>query len=177
MEARNLATGAEVPAGSTGLGALPGFAQVGIVVHDLEQGIRDYSALAGLSPWAIYTYGPGFVHDLTYRGRPASFSMRIALSGASPMVELVQPLEGPSIYHDWLEEHGEGLHHVGVEVPSLDGAVETATASGFSVIQSGRGYGLDGDGGFAYLDTYDRLRIIVELLEFPARRREPEAVR
>ena len=42
------------------------------------------------------------------------------------------------------------------------------------MLQSARGYGLDGDGGFAYLDTIDDVRIIVELLEFPARRREPE---
>jgi methylmalonyl-CoA/ethylmalonyl-CoA epimerase len=177
MEARDLAFETAAGQAVSGLGARPGFAQIGIVVRDLEQGIRDYSALTGLSSWAIYTYGPGFVHDLTYRGRPAEYSMRIALSGMNPMVELVQPLEGPSIYHDWLDEHGEGLHHVGVEVPSLDGAVETSTAAGFEVIQSGRGYGLDGDGGFAYLDTYDPLRIIVELLEFPARRREPEEVR
>jgi methylmalonyl-CoA/ethylmalonyl-CoA epimerase len=177
MEARHLPLDAAVAPASTGLGAVPGFAQVGIVVRDLEQGIRDYSALLGLSSWAIYTYGPGFVDDLTYQGQPAVYAMRIALTGSDPVVELVQPLKGPSIYHDWLEEHGEGLHHVGVEVPSIDRAVETAAGAGFSVIQSGRGYGLDGDGGFAYLDTYDTLRIIVELLEFPARRREPEAVR
>ena len=28
--------------------------------------------------------------------------------------ELLQPLEGPSIYREWLDEHGEGLHHFAV---------------------------------------------------------------
>jgi hypothetical protein len=28
--------------------------------------------------------------------------------------EPLQPLEGPSIYKEWLDEHGEGLHHVAV---------------------------------------------------------------
>ena len=40
--------------------------------------------------------------------------------------------------------------------------------------RAARGYGLDGDGGFAYLDTIDDVGMIVELIEFPARRREPE---
>jgi methylmalonyl-CoA/ethylmalonyl-CoA epimerase len=177
MEANRLTSDAEAGRALASLGAVPGIAQIGIVVRDLERGIREYTDLIGVSPWALYTYGPDFVHDLTYRGRPGAYAMRIALSGARPMVELVEPLAGPSIYHDWLEEHGEGLHHVGVEVPSVERAMVAAAGAGFSVIQSGRGYGLDGDGGFAYLDTYDRLRIIVELLEFPARRREPEEVR
>jgi methylmalonyl-CoA/ethylmalonyl-CoA epimerase len=38
-------------------------------------------------------------------------------------------------------------------------------------------YGLDGDGGFAYLNTHERLGVILELIEVPARRREPEETR
>ncbi len=151
-------------------------AQVGIIVGDLEQGVANYHRLLGLSSWSVYTYGPEFVQDQTYRGKPADFSMRVALSASSPVVELVQPLTGPSIYEEWLEQHGEGLHHVGVEVPSMPAAVAAAQAAGFEPMQSGRGYGVEGDGGFAYLDTYAQLRIIVELLEFPSARREPEDV-
>jgi methylmalonyl-CoA/ethylmalonyl-CoA epimerase len=158
------------------LGALPGIAQVGIVVGDLERGVREYNGLLGLSSWSVYTYGPDFIPELTYRGAKGRFSMRIALSRSDPVVELIEPISGPSIYDEWLEEHGEGLHHIGVEVPALADATATAAEAGFEVLQSGRGYGLDGDGGFAYLDTLERLRIIVELLEFPARRRDPETV-
>jgi methylmalonyl-CoA/ethylmalonyl-CoA epimerase len=158
------------------LGSLPGIAQVGIIVGDLERAVRDYHTLLGLSSWSVYTYGPEFVSELTYRGSEGRYSMRIALSESNPVVELIEPISGPSIYEEWLEEHGEGLHHVGVEVPVLGDAIVKAAKAGFEVLQSGRGYGLDGDGGFAYLDTLERLRIIVELLEFPARRRGPETV-
>jgi catechol 2,3-dioxygenase-like lactoylglutathione lyase family enzyme len=151
-------------------------AQVGIIVRNLEDGVAAYNALIGLSSWSVYTYGPDYVRDQTYRGAPSDFSMRVALAASDPIVELIQPLTGPSIYDEWLEEHGEGLHHVGVEVPSLLDAVAAASDAGFEVLQSGRGYGVDEDGGFAYLNTYDQLRIIVELLEFPRRRRPPEAV-
>lgn len=151
-------------------------AQVGIIVRDLERGVAAYNALLGLSSWSIYTYDADFVQDLTYRGAPGEFSLRVALSASIPVVELMQPLTGPSIYDEWLEQHGEGLHHIGIEVPSMPEAVAAAKEAGFEVMQSGRGYGVEGDGGFAYLDTYERLRIIVELLEFPSGRREPEDV-
>ncbi len=33
------------------------------------------------------------------------------------VVELLQPENGPSIYKEWLDEHGEGLHHIAVRRP------------------------------------------------------------
>jgi hypothetical protein len=36
------------------------------------------------------------------------------------MLELIQPLAGDNIYAEHLERKGEGLHHVGFFVPSLD---------------------------------------------------------
>ena len=103
--------------------------------------------------------------------------MRLALAGAGPQIELIEPLTGPSLYHEWLDEHGEGLHHIGMRVPDLQAGIRDMAERGWDVLQSGRGYGLDGDGGFAYLDTTaEDLGVILELIEVPARRREPEAV-
>ena len=42
-------------------------------------------------------------------------------------------------------------------------------------MQSGRGYGRLGDGGFAYLDTERELGLILELIEIPKERIPPEA--
>ena len=53
-------------------------------------------------------------------GRPASYSMRLALATAGNMLwEVIQPLEGPSIYQDFLAAHGEGVHHVAFGCESL----------------------------------------------------------
>jgi methylmalonyl-CoA/ethylmalonyl-CoA epimerase len=150
--------------------------QVGIIVRDLDHALDDYSARWGLGPWAGYVYGPESVPRLTYRGGSGSYSVRAALAGRSPQVELLQPLEGPSIYHEWLESGRTGLHHVAVHVDSLDNAIESMRAANYDVLQSGHGYGLDGDGGYAYFDTERDFEVIIEAIEVPKRRREPDFV-
>jgi hypothetical protein len=150
--------------------------QIGIVVADLEAAASRYSALWQNGPWRCYTYGPELLRDQVYRGQPARFSVRIALNATAPQLELLQPLDGPSIYHEWLELHGDSPHHVAVFVESLDDAIESMAGAGYGVIQSARGIGLDDDGGFAYFDTHDDFGLILEAVEPPARRREPEVV-
>jgi methylmalonyl-CoA/ethylmalonyl-CoA epimerase len=150
--------------------------QIGILVEDLERGMERFGRLFACGEWHVYTYGPGVLRDASFRGGPGHFAMRLALAGSGPQIELIQPLRGPSLYHEWMDEHGEGLHHVGTRVPDLAAGVREMEQRGFAVLQSGRGYGLDGDGGFAYLDTAAELGVTLELIEVPARRREPDAV-
>jgi catechol 2,3-dioxygenase-like lactoylglutathione lyase family enzyme len=158
--------------GTLGLGPV---GQVGILVRDLERAIAAY-ARVWPARFAVYTYGPHTLTTLAYRGAPGAFSMRIALSDTTPQIELIEARDGPSLYHEWLAEHGEGLHHVAVYVDSLDDAVAVMARAGHGVLQEGRGFGVDGDGGFAYFDTIDALDIVLEAIERPARRVTPEAV-
>lgn len=151
-------------------------AQIGIWVPDLAKGIRQWSAILGREDWRVYTYGPDVVPELTYRGAPGNFSMRLALIGADPQIELIEALEGPSLYHEWIEEHGYGQHHIGFWVDSLDDISEQCAQAGIALTQTGRGYGVNGDGGFAYLDTLETLGVILEAIEVPAVRRPSEPI-
>jgi hypothetical protein len=148
-------------------------AQIGVLVADLERALERWEAVG---PWRVYTYGPETVPELSYRGRPGEFVVRIALNRQTPQLELLQPLAGPSIYEEWLEERGEGLHHLAVRVESLSDAIAAMAAAGYETVQHGAGYGLDGDGGFAYFDTIGELGVTLEAVELPRRRREPELV-
>jgi hypothetical protein len=150
--------------------------QIGILVRELDRSMAAYSTLWGVGPWRVYTYGPKLLASQIYLGQPAEFSMALALAGGKPQLELIQPLEGPSVYTEWLERRGEGLHHLAVEVDSLEAVIREMEAAGYPMIQSGLGFGPDGDGGFAYFDTADELGLIVEAIEDAARIREPERV-
>lgn len=159
-------------AGSSFFGRPP--QQIGLLVHDIHAAVRRYTDVLGIGPWVGYTYGPDTLTELRYRGEPGQYEMHIALSMMDPQVELIQPVRGPSIYHDWMAEHGEGLHHLAYPVPSIEEGIEELEALGYPVIQYGAGYGAEGDGAFAYFDTAADLAAIVELRAFPRVRRAPE---
>jgi catechol 2,3-dioxygenase-like lactoylglutathione lyase family enzyme len=150
--------------------------QIGIVVHDLESACCRYSALWQSGPWRIYTYGPEILSSQTYRGEPSRFVVRIALNPTTPQLELLQPLEGPSVYDDRLERRSEGLHHLAAFVEDADEAIESLAAAGYRVVQEGRGFGVEGDGVFTYFETEHDLGYLVEVVERPNVRREPELV-
>lgn len=154
--------------------------QIGIVVADLDEAMARYSRIFDCGSWSVWTYGPELFRESSFRGQEGRFAMRLALAGAGPQIELIEPVRGPSLYHEWLAERGEGLHHIGMRVPDLQAGTRAMADRGFGVLQSGAGYGLDGDGdgdgGFAYLGSVAELSVILELIEVPARRREPEAV-
>ena len=139
--------------------------QVGIVVADVERALRRQEELFGPADWLVVENGPRNMHGLHVRGEPAAFSMRLALRGSDPQLELLQPLEGPDILSEWLARRGEGLHHLGYEVPSLDEAIARMAHAGYECIQHGYGFGPDGSGGFAYFDTERELGYLVEAIE------------
>ena len=151
--------------------------QVSFVVRDIDKAMRAYWRV-GIGPWGVWTYGAPIVKDMTYMGKPADWRFLIALTTVGGFsLELIQPLSGDNIYADFLKTHGEGgIQHLGIVVSDLDKMVEEAQESGYTVIQSGRGHGVKGDGKFAYLSTEDDLYTIYELMELVSVRRPPERV-
>lgn len=65
---------------------------------------------------------------------PGEFSMRqaVAFSENGMHYELIEPLTGPSLYHDFLKLHGEALHHIACEYTgNFDEAIRNLTSSPF----------------------------------------------
>jgi catechol 2,3-dioxygenase-like lactoylglutathione lyase family enzyme len=151
--------------------------QVGFVVKNVDDAVKNYHERFGVGGWQIYTYGPPLLSYMTRRGKPCSYKTRIALSNFSETrIELIQQLEGDTVYQEFIDKHGYGVQHLGVYVTDIGAAIAEAEAAGIRVTMEGAGFGLDGDGHFAYLDTEDLLGITYELIQRPLRRHEPEAV-
>jgi catechol 2,3-dioxygenase-like lactoylglutathione lyase family enzyme len=154
-----------------------GIAQVAMVVKDLDRTVEHYWKVFGIGPWHFYTYGRPLVTKMSYYGKPADYKMRVALSYFGPMrVELIEPQEGETVYADFIKEHGYGIHHFGLLVEDMQTAIAQVEAAGFKVIMDGSGFGPDGDGHYAYLDTEGQLGITLELIERPKRRFPPEKI-
>ena len=151
--------------------------QVGFLVEDLEACIHSYNERFGISGWQIYTYGPAILNRMIYRGKDTIYSNRIGLNYIGvTRIELIQPLEGYTIFNEFIKKHGYGQHHLGIYVDNIKAAITEAETAGFNVIMEGGGHGLDGDGFYAYLDTEETLGTTYELIERPARRRTPETI-
>ncbi len=147
--------------------------QVGLVVRDLRKSMAAYWSLLGIGPWKIYTYAPPALRETTVRGVATPYSMRIAHAQAGPtQLELIEPLDGPSIYTEHLAAKGEGLHHIQSRVERDIGDVLAAFASrGIGVLMGGK----FGEGEFYYLDTEPTLGVVYEIFQRKSRP-APEAV-
>jgi methylmalonyl-CoA/ethylmalonyl-CoA epimerase len=154
-----------------------GIAQFALVVEDLERTVEAYYRLFGIGPWHFYTYEIPYVSKMTRWGNPARHGMRLALSYMGPSrVEIIQHLYGDTVYADHLAKHGPGLQHLGVLVENMEVALGEARTAGLTVLQEGIGFGPDGDGHYAYLDTEGLIGFTLELIQRPAGRKPPEKI-
>ena len=132
--------------------------QVCVVSRDHKRTMEGMVRL-GIGPWRVYHYRDApSIKDAEYRGEAENFKMTLCLAWTGAMMwEIVEPLEGRTIYNDFLDEHGEGIHHVafawredgGTEIPYAD-QIGEFVKRGFPVIQSGL---LKDVAQFHYLDT------------------------
>jgi methylmalonyl-CoA/ethylmalonyl-CoA epimerase len=99
---------------------------VAVLVRDTDEALRFYSGRLGLEV-ASSEEIPGLHVRLTY------------LDTGNAYVQLVQPL-ADSPLTAWLEEHGEGLHHICFGVDDVAGAVGELSDPGAEIsLGEGRG--------------------------------------
>lgn len=154
-------------------GFLGNLVQICVVTRDYRRTIEGM-VCSGIGPWSVFTFDPATCTDLTYRGRPASFSAKICLARAAGVHwEIVQPLGGPNIYADFLESSGEGVHHLLFDCNGASWAEKTAAfeAAGYSCIQSGRWLGRL---AFAYYGTEQATGTVFEITDRPPDWQRPE---
>jgi len=138
--------------------------QIALVVRDIEATMRTYVEDYGIGPWDVYEFNPDTVRDMHEDGQPVQRSWRLALANVGGMQwELIQPLDEESIYARFLSEHGEGVHHLGVAVPSFDATIEGLREKGRGVVFGGEYKGVD----FAYLGTDGDIGVVTEIFAAP----------
>lgn len=149
-----------------GNGLVTGVQQVALVVRNLDQTIQHYTDKLGIGPWWVTLYGPPRLTKMRIRGEEVSYSMKLAIAWTGDtMWEVIEPVDGPSIYKEFLEEHGEGVHHVLVEHhgTNFERTISALTAKGCPPLMEGT----FGEVRFAYLDTEGPLKTVLEIVHRP----------
>jgi 4-hydroxyphenylpyruvate dioxygenase-like putative hemolysin len=97
-----------------------------------------------------------------YRGRPTEARAKIAnFRFDSILIELIEPDEHPSTWREFLDNNGEGIHHVAFLVNDTHGIIRRLKNKNIDVIQRGKFPG----GQYTYIDTLNNLKFMIELLQ------------
>ncbi|MDT5130390.1 MAG: hypothetical protein QOH54_6034 [Mycobacterium sp.] len=142
--------------------------QIAWVTRDLDATEKALTSLLGARKW-IRMPGVHFSPDAcTFRGRPADFLADISLSYAGDtQIEVIAPVRGESIYTEFLDSAGAGLHHICVEAETtdaFDAALRDAERQGAPVVQQGV---MPGGMRFAYVSAEQAGVPYIEIAHIP----------
>lgn len=135
--------------------------QIGLVVEDIEKSRDAWAKLLGVEePPIVETESWEFTH-MTFRDKPSEGRAKLAFFELENIVlELIQPIGGPSTWQGFLETRREGIHHIAFRVDNLEETLEKFRRMGIQVEQRG-----DYKGGcYVYTDSKSKLGAIIELL-------------
>ena len=136
-----------------------GCQQVAFVVRDIASAERFFSGKLGVPRFC--RFNDIQVGEPEYRGGSGEFHYHLSMGYAGETaIELIQHLSGRSIYQEFLDRKGVGVHHLGFIVPEHESAVRDFAAHGYPVVQGGR----IGGSRFAYFDTQDAIGVFLETI-------------
>jgi len=141
--------------------------EIAIVTRNVKTTMQGLSRL-GLGPWRSYTFTPENTSNQTYRGEPSPFVMRVCFAQLGDMIwELIQPLSGRTIFQEFLDRHGEGIHHIAFDCNGIPFSARLAEFErrGFKLSQGGSWMGTN---HFAFFETESAATTCIETYEFPA---------
>jgi hypothetical protein len=140
--------------------------QIGVVVADLDQSIRALTQVFGMGPFRMVEWPPAGRTDMQrfYHEQPADFTARMAFTEIGPVeLELIQPLEGKSIWADFLRERGPGIHHIRFNTFDLAPVIEYLAQNGVGIAQ--RGSGIRPGTMWANFDTESLVGFTIEVMK------------
>ncbi len=118
------------------------FTQIGVVVKDIDRSMKALEEIFGIGPFRVIDWPPADRADMEkfYHGQPGNFTARMAFVDlGNAELELIQPLEGESIWADFLRDHGEGIHHIRFNVDNVHPVIDYLSGQGIEPAQNGSG--------------------------------------
>jgi catechol 2,3-dioxygenase-like lactoylglutathione lyase family enzyme len=141
----------------------PYFFQVAYVVRDLPSAEDWFQKVLGVPSW-FRMENVTFGADCSFRGGPSDSEAHLSVGWLrGTQVELIEPVRGRSLYAEFLDARGPGMHHIAFDVPDFTATVAALRESGLPLLAQGRvGPGSE----FAYFDCDAAGASVVEILGF-----------
>jgi len=111
--------------------------QNGYIVNDVEASAQYWANVFGVGPFFLINH---IVYkDVKYKDRKIDIDVSVALAYSGDLqIELIQQHSSvPTIYSEFLEEHGEGLQHIAVWLEEFDKDVDRIRRAGGELLMEG----------------------------------------
>jgi catechol 2,3-dioxygenase-like lactoylglutathione lyase family enzyme len=135
------------------------FHHVGSIVRDMNKALAQLAAI-GIKPTGMPN-GQDIMElqfKGEFKGKPAEWGMKICMVKVGEMdIELLQPMSGDSVLHEFINSGREGFHHIAYIADDVDKEAAALVKGGAKIVASGG----TPRGNFYYLETGGS--IIIEL--------------
>jgi len=138
--------------------SLNGFIQIALVVADMNSALDAWCTLLNVPrPNVRVTEGPN--PNETYRGKTTNYGLKLAVIDCKErgfVIELHEPDKSPSTFREYLNTHGQGVHHIGFEVgEARDAVVKELEETGYAL----RTVGMYPGGSWTIIDGEAKLGV------------------
>ncbi|MFX1393055.1 MAG: VOC family protein [Promethearchaeota archaeon] len=145
--------------------------QLGFVYKDVEKQAKIMEGFPGAKKFVIFQ--PIDV-NVIYRGVEKTIKMKSAFGRVfDTELELLQPVEGYSIYNEFLDQGKEGFHHIGYKIENFDEIVNNYKSESIKILQSGKLVRLK----YAYMDTEETMGTIIEFIQESIRKKRKKLIK
>ena len=137
--------------------------QICFAVKDIKKASVSWAKLLGTVVPQPFLTAPEEFSQVKYYGEPTKARNKLAFFNTPGVqIELVEPDTVPNLMRECLEK-GEGYNHFAVDVDKISETLESMEEK-YTVAQSGEFY--PDNGRYAFLDTREKYKTLIELLEF-----------
>lgn len=133
--------------------------QLGYVYKNIEKQAKLMEETLGLPKFQIINI-PNL--DTQFRDKRTIVDIKVGFSQLGMLeLELIQWVDGDSIYKEFIEQGKEGLHHYGIYIDNLESYSTKMKEMGFQSVNASQYVNLKWD----YFDTTEVLGVCLEFLE------------
>lgn len=139
--------------------------QIAFVVDDVNEAVSSFSKLLGISEPNWFETGAHDCSQVFYKRVPSDTQSKLVfIDTPSVQLEIMEVNDEPSTMKDFLDQNGEGIHHIAFVVDNISTRLKPLEENGYNLLQSGEFTSVN-KGRYAYLDTENTCKTIIELLE------------
>jgi methylmalonyl-CoA/ethylmalonyl-CoA epimerase len=143
------------------------FVQIALVVSDIELALDEWCKLCNAPRPQVHVKKAEPNPNEKYRGQTACYGLKVASIDCKErgfIIEVHEPDENPSTFREFLDKHGNGVHHIGFNLAGQrDAVVGELETMGYVL----RNIGIYPGGSWTIMDTEDKLGVNINVNRHP----------